>query len=808
MRPMSLVGAGAIVIVLAAAGLAQGPATARIRVDLDHPGPAVSPLLYGIFFEEINRAGEGGIYAEMVQNRSFEDQLDVPIGWSLAKDRSARGGIALDASRPLNARNVHALRIDVGRDGSGRVGVANEGFQGIAVEPGGTYRLTLFARAGYGFGGVVKAALEMDDGQELGTVELGRPGLDWKRLSGTLVWKPQPDLSPEELTTQLARLVISIEEAGQVWIDQVSLMPVSVPEDHPFRPDLLERLRAMRPAFVRFPGGCYVEGDRLSNAFRWKDSIGDPAERPGHWNLWGYRSSDGLGFHEYLQLCEDLKAEPLFVANCGMAHEDHATPEHMTEFVQDALDAIEYANGDAQATRWGALRAKHGHPAPFGLKLLEIGNENGGPVYEQAYGLFHDAIKARFPDVRLISNVALGSRPLEIVDEHYYNSPEFFLRNATRYDRYDRKGPRIYVGEYAVTRGAGEGNLIAALGEAAFMTGMERNGDVVVMSSYAPLFVHPGWRRWNPNAIVFDAAQSYGTPSYHVQALFAAHRADVNLPVQVDAKASAPPPLAGLIGVGTWATQAEFKEIRVTDPKGETVLASDFSEGHDGWAIRGGTWEAEEGALRQTSNDNGACAYAGPLPAGDFTLSLKARKLDGAEGFLVSFLTPTPDPGRKNWWNVGGWGNARHGLEHEQLAGESKPGRIETGRWYDLRVDVRGESVKCFLDGELVHTADRAAIRPLYAVAGRASESGEVILKVVNPTGEAIDTQVELAGGGSVGAMGKAIVLAGPGPDAENSFEEPEAVVPRERELAGIGKTFRHVFPAYSVTVLRVAGEP
>ena len=318
-----------------------------------------------------------------------------------------------------------------------------------------------------------------------------------------------------------------------LWLDVVSLFPEETYQGHACRTDLAQMLKDMQPAFVRFPGGCYVEGDELANAFRWKRTIGDVAERPGHWNLWGYRSNDGLGYLEYLQLCEDLGTEPLFVINCGMAHKDVVPMEQMPEFVQDALDAIEYANGDAGTTKWGKLRAEHGHPAPFGMKYIEIGNENGGPAYDERYALFYDAIKAKYPDINIVANVPTRQRPTEILDEHYYSLPEFFMSNAFRYDTYDRNGSHIYVGEYAVTQNAGQGNLRAAIGEAAFMTGMERNADVVVMSSYAPLFVNPGWRRWNPNAIVFDASRSYGTPSYHVQAMFAQHRPDVILPLEL-----------------------------------------------------------------------------------------------------------------------------------------------------------------------------------------------------------------------------------------------------------------------------------
>ena len=444
----------------------------------------------------------------------------------------------------------------------------------------------------------------------------------------------------------------------------------------------------MKPAFVRFPGGCYVEGDKLANAFRWKDTIGDVAQRPGHWNLWGYRSTDGLGYHEYLQMCEDLGAEPLYVINCGMAHKDHVAMDQMGPWVQDALDAIEYANGPATST-WGSLRAKAGHPAPFNLKYLEIGNENGGPLYQERYRLFYDAIKARYPDIQLVADVRTTQRPTEILDEHYYNSPEFFIDNAGKYDKYDRKGPKIYVGEYAVTQNCGQGNLRAAIGEAAFMTGMERNCDVVVMASYAPLFVNVGWRQWNPDAINFDGARAYGTPSYHVQKMFSHNRGDVVLPIDLESPAVELGAKGGAIGVGTWATQAEFKDIKVT--RGDkTLFESDFAKGLEGWRTIGGQWKAESGVLRQTGRQTDVRAIAGERSWDNYTYTLKARKLGGAEGFLIMFRVQ--DPRAKAWWNLGGWGNTKHAIEMGGIIGNEVPGRIETGRWYDIRIELHGAS--------------------------------------------------------------------------------------------------------------------
>ena len=606
-------------------------------------------------------------------------------------------------------------------------------------------------------------------------------GPEWKKFEAVLT---------AAATEPNARLVIAA--TGTVWLDMVSLMP----KGQLFRADLLKLLADMQPAFVRFPGGCWVEGDEMRFAYRWKRTIGDVAARAGCWNLWGYHCNNGLGFHEYLLLCEALGAEPLFVINCGMSHRETIPLEKMGEFVEDALDAIEYCNGPADS-KWGSLRAKAGHPAPFNLKYMEIGNENGGPAYQERYPLFHDAIKKRYPDMHLILDyVPSAKRPSEIVDEHYYDSPGFFMRHADKYDTYPRTAHKVYVGEYAVTNGAGRGNLKAALGEAAFMTGLERNGDVVVLASYAPLFEHVGWKRWNPNAILFDAARSYGTPSWQVQTMFGRNRADVVLPATVAA-----PPLAsakirgGLIGVGTWHTQAEYKDIKVT--QGDKVLL-DGTEAD--WKFISGQWQRDNGVLRQTGGGEDLRAIAGRRHFQNCTLTLKARKLGGAEGFLIIF--GAPDEKQKSWWNLGGWGNTSHAIEGYEFAENHVPGRIETGRWYDIKVELSDTAIRCYLDGRLIHDTSSKGLNSMYAVAGRKGD--EIILKVVNAAGEPLDTAVELQGVAGLLPAARGTLLTADNPDAENSFDNPTKVAPRAITLENVAPQFRHVFPATSLTVLRL----
>jgi len=783
----------------------QAQPAARLTVHVDRPGAKISPTLYGIFFEEINRAGDGGLYAEMLQNRSFEDDRggneNIPIktpGWTLLKPPGCEAAIALDASLPLNPKNPHALRLDISKIDSGRVGLANEGFHGIAIRKGAVYAFSIHARAGTSFHGPLLVSLETSDGHKLATFEFDGVSTAWKKFTCTLTASE---------TTVSARLVVGTTSAGTLWIDQVSLVPKETWKGRPhgLRRDLAEMLREMQPSFVRFPGGCYVEGDKLANAFRWKNSIGDLCERPGHWNLWGYRSTDGLGYHEYLQLCEDLGAEPLYVFNCGMSHVEQNAPgvanvPALAEYLQDALDAIEYANGPVES-KWGGLRAKAGHPAPFALNYLEIGNENSGPTYDKHYKLFYDAIKAKYPQMHIVANCMTRPGPVEINDEHYYNSPEFFMAQANRYDAYDRKGPKVYVGEYAVTQGCGKGNLSAALGEAAFMTGMERNSDVVVMASYAPLFVHCDWRQWNPNAINYDGSRVYGTPSYYVQKMFSQYRGDVVLGLDLDSPAIDTVSKSGAIGVGTWLTQAEFKDLRVV--QGDKLLyQSDFADGMKGWKTFGGTWHAKDGVLQQTGGDENVRAILADRSWKDYTYTLKARKIGGSEGFLILFNVP--DESRKSWWNLGGWGNTRHATEAEGLANKGISGHIEIGRWYDIRIEVKGSAVRCFLDGKLIHDIRPAANKSLHGVASRVISSGDVILKVVNISKEAQSTQIALSGLAGAVHSATATVLTSPSLDDENSLAEPMKVAPITVPVANAAGSFQYVFPAHSVTVLQV----
>ena len=517
-----------------------------IAVDAAHPGPPISPTMFGIFFEDINFAADGGLYPELIKNRSFEFDQAL-AGWHAmlpitpkGELGATRGELDVRTEEPLNATNPHYVRVKAYVPG---FGLWNSGYRGIGVKSGAEYRFSAYVRSG---GPKSIRATITDGNHEIGTGTLTGFDGGWKRYETVI---------RTNATAQHAQFNLFLDEAGYVDLDMVSLFPVDTWNHRPngLRNDLVQLLADMHPGFIRFPGGCIVEGRRLATRYQWKATVGDIAARKTIINRWNdefdhrpapdYFQSFGLGFYEYFQLAEDIGAAPLPILNCGMACQfntgELAQLDDTKEYIQDALDLIDFANGPA-TTPWGKLRAEMGHPAPFHLTMIGIGNEQWGEPYVERYKRFAATLKAKHPEINLV--VAAGPAPsgeqfdflwsnwrqlkADIVDEHYYMSPEWFLNNTNRYDHYDRSGPKVFAGEYAaqtsgVARPDNHNNWNAAIAEAAYMTGLERNADVVRMASYAPLFAHVDAWQWTPDAIWFDNLRSYGTPNYYVQRIFA-----------------------------------------------------------------------------------------------------------------------------------------------------------------------------------------------------------------------------------------------------------------------------------------------
>ncbi|KAG2315483.1 hypothetical protein Bca52824_018605 [Brassica carinata] len=489
-------------------------------------GRLIPDTLFGIFFEEINHAGAGGLWAELVSNRGFEaGGQNTPSNiwpWSIVGDQSSIY-VATDRSSCFE-RNKIALRMDVICDSngcpSGGVGVYNPGYWGMNIEEGKKYKVAFYVRST----GDIDLSVSL-------TSSNGSMTLASEKIIGSATdvskWTKKEVLLEAKGTDHGARLQLTTTKKGSLWIDQVSAMPVDTYKGHGFRKDLYQMMVDIKPRFIRFPGGCFVEGEWLSNAFRWKETVGPWEERPGHFgDVWKYWTDDGLGHFEFFQLAEDIGAAPIWVFNNGISHNDEVETASIMPFVQEALDGIEFARGDANST-WGSVRAAMGRQEPFELKYVAIGNEDCGKTYYRGnYIVFYDAIKKAYPDIKIISNCDGSSRPLDhpadYYDFHIYTSASSLFSMYHQFDGTSRKGPKAFVSEYAVTgKDAGTGSLLAALAEAAFLIGLEKNSDIVEMASYAPLFVNTNDRRWNPDAIVFNSSHLYGTPSFWVQRFFA-----------------------------------------------------------------------------------------------------------------------------------------------------------------------------------------------------------------------------------------------------------------------------------------------
>jgi alpha-N-arabinofuranosidase len=515
----------------------------------------VSPTMWGLFFEDINLGADGGLYAELVLNRSFE--LDIPMmGWKEMKDEKAEGSYLILNRGNLNPANRRYIKLE---SSTGDYGLSNAGFRGMGIKKDLQYDFSILARQHEGSSTGIHIELVGENGAVVGSGKVQPDSKEWKRYTVSFIAKER---------VEKARLDILLDGKGALDLDMISLFPKDTWKERKngLRSDMVQMLADMKPGFLRFPGGCIVEGRTLDERFQWKKTIGPIESRQIVINRWNtefkhrptpdYFQSFGLGFYEYFQLCEDIGAKPLPILNAGMACQFNTAEvvplEQLDPYIQDALDLIEFANGSA-TSEWGKKRAEMGHPASFNMTMIGIGNENWGPQYLERLALFTKAIKAKYPNIKIVNssgtdpkgdrfdylNTYLRAHHADIIDEHYYGTPQWFLENANRYDNYDRKGPKVFAGEYAaqsdrIASPENKNNWLCAMSEAAFMTGLERNADVVEMASYAPLFAHiEGWQ-WTPDLIWVDNLRSYGTPNYYVQKLFSLNKGTEVVPVLSD----------------------------------------------------------------------------------------------------------------------------------------------------------------------------------------------------------------------------------------------------------------------------------
>ncbi|HEY4246236.1 MAG TPA: alpha-L-arabinofuranosidase C-terminal domain-containing protein [Lacunisphaera sp.] len=809
-------------------------ASARLEIDVGNPGHMIPKSFYGLMTEEINYSYDGGLFAELIRNRTFQDPLTgmtgrdlkpmtgiVPPHWSVVGSAS----VATNRTNPVNAALPVNLRVTLA---GGPGGVANNGYWGIPVRPATKYTATFYARGNDGFTGPVTASLVTDAGDKtIVQAETAPITNGWKEYKLTFT---TPSDAP---TTAHAHFVLSGNGTGSIDFSFVSLFPPTY-EDVPngLRPDLMKLLADMHPAFIRLPGGNYVEGSRFADRFAWKRMIGPADERPGHMGCWSYRSSDGFGLPEYLLWCKQLGSEPVLALFAGYVLDgDYAHPgsPEMALYTQEALDEIEYVMGPADS-KWGKRRAADGFPEPFALKYVEIGNEDffdHSGSYEGRFAQMARAIRKRFPELKIIATTPVTSAKPDLVDDHIYASASTMMREFTRYDvgsghPEGRKadGVKVFMGEWATQGGSPTPNMMSALGDAVFAMGLERNSDDVVMQCYAPLFanVNPedkaggsprGWQ-WNTNLIGYDAMTAFGSPSYYVLATFGQNKGDVILPTTFDVpqvvKPVDPHP-HGFAGVGTYETRVEYTDMVVTGPDGKKLSSDNLINDASQWKFPHGHWTVENGAIRPVGTNPQSWALAGDANWTDYTVTLRARKLAGAEGFIV--LWHATDGDNYRWWNIGGWGNTVSRCEVSESGGRaaygpSTPFTVATDQWYNLKLEVKGHNARGYIDGKLVMEATDETQTPAKAAFASASyitATGEVVVKVVNTTAAPIESEIYLKNTSQVGP-GKAIVLTG-APTAVNSVEQPTNVAPKEELLTNTAASFTRTFPAYSVTLLR-----
>ena len=837
----------------------QAQQNAKIYVDMGTRGHDVSKSMYGIFFEEINHAGDGGLYAEMLQNRGFEehvypsgmtynaslarvektaqnyyglDQVTTWVGWNI-NDRKWTGWqvtstdcqvvkdiVTLDA--PLHENTPNALHLTIsGATASSLANVTNTGYWGVSTKQGATYRLRFYLRT-TDYAGQVKAQFVNKS-----SVPFGEQSFDvtangqWTEYTATLT-------ADQAMSDGAFRLQFSGN--GTIDIDYVSLFPTDTYKgrENGLRRDIAETLAEMRPSFMRWPGGCIVEGISLDNRVKWKETLGDPMTRRGEYSLWDYRSTYGLGMYEFLQMCEDMGMDGMFVGNvgisCSLRSGEFVSPTDeaaLLPYRQDIEDAIEFAIGDPATNEWAARRAEMGHPEAFPLKYVELGNENGTDRYSKRYRFFHDYLKAKYPQLTFISTEVWwdngedkGHYDTDMLDVHWYVTPDEFYNDATLFEEVSaeqRARYTVYAGEYAANGNVGQGNMDASLAEACFIGCMERNSDLVKMASYAPLLTNENRQNWFCNLIHFDNDAVWGRASYYVQTLYAQNRPDYNVKTRMFSNEQNLL-TRGRIGLGTWNTQAEFRGVKVVSHDGsQTYYESDFQNKPNEWSEQAGTWTmTDEGTYKQTAN--GTPCYT-IMNAADFTdcvVEFEARRTGGAEGFLLYF---GQDATGKNGYrlNLGGWGNTLSAFEKVVNGGATTASQqvsthFNDNQWYKIRLVMKeGKHLTLYVDGVETLKKELYDIKNgrLQAFGGYDSEAGELVVKVVNALTHTTKGTVRLNANGIV-ASGKVITLKADQLTDENDKENPTRISPVESSYSGFAEEFDYDFPANSLTIFRI----
>ena len=808
-----------VILVFLSSGCQPGmPVTSSITVDTEGFSIPVNKNLYGLTIEEINHGVEGGIYAEMIQNRSFEEGvpplncpydpgrnvLITPNGWAIPfmRSDSVPGWRRISAStymwpdnnELINDKNRRSLLVSASvSPESGRGGVVATGYKGLSIRKGEKYELSLYMKGATMTPKTIHIALS----DSVAESELS----DIFKISTVFGWRKYKHTFTATEDTDNAVLTITSDSSAVFWLDVVSLFPQKTWNNRPngLRPDLMEKIASLKPQFIRFPGGSFVEGYTAGTYPIWRETIGDISERKHFWNIWAYGSTNGMGYHEYLQMCEDLKAEPLYVINSGVTSQSRR-PRYeditaMNKLVQDALDAIAYANAPVDSAL-GAMRAKQGHPEPFDLKYIEIGSENYGQEYSKRFELFKKAINEIYPEITVIKSAPIHRQPrTEWTDYHFYSGEDFLIANHNRYEagQYQRRFPAIFIGEFSMGDASLQGTLRAAIGEACFLAGVENSPEVVKRLAYAPVLGNVNYDFQRYPAISFNNHQVVGSPSFYMMQMFANNRGDELLKTEVDTY-NRPQVTFGRASIELFDNSYDFEDVRI-----DNKLVTEAT-------VKSGGWEVKDGRLIPVPN-RWNYLLMGDSTAHDYTLSMRVRRTKGSGQIQLRVRD-----------------NGKDGEANDHIALSIAPGycelyrqsgavkdtlcaprihSFESNRWYDIKIVCKDEAISCYVDGAQIYEVVLPPLPSLVSVATWDKEQNIILLKVINTTRHEEKTELDIKG---VGIKNNAEIVQLTGdPLGRNTFSEPEKIVPVQKEVFfSLGSPMIYSFPPNSITIMKL----
>lgn len=809
----------------------------KLLIDHSRKGATVNPQMHGIFFEEINHSGDGALYAELIKNRNFEEAV-LPSGttyrngfavaphspsyttghhnnWKVAWNPdslkmvgwSVIGNATYDvvSERPLHPNTPNAMKMQMKEPD---ISLQNEGYWGVPVKAGDTYNLRFYINAA-NYQGTVTAKIISEKGKVLSEkdFEINEQN-KWQEYTAQMI--------PTKSTSKGA-FQLTFSKPGTVYVDYVSLFPQKTFKNRKngMRNDVAQMLADLKPGFIRWPGGCIAEGATLENRVKWKETLGDPMTRRSEWILWNYHCTWGFGYHEFLQLCEDLGADGMYVANVGLSCEvrNGDYTNDIEPFIQDICDAIEYAKGDVN-TPWGAKRAAAGHPAPFNLKYVELGNEQIGDLYAERYNYLYDILKEKYPEITFISTLGLNKtldklKKVDMIDPHWYVNPMFFYENNDLFDSIERGKFDIYVGEYAAISA---GNMDGALSEAAFISGMERNSDLVKIASYAPLLENNNRRDWPTNLIWVNNESVMGRASYYVQKMFSHNVPSYN--IEASLQEQLPTPFNGHVGI--CGDSDQYRSLKITDETGKVLAES-----------------ADLSSFEKVDHKQQARSRMGKTPtvsmlksvilgkgSVEFEARVKKRLQENPFSHVKDSVLIYPafvfgaDETCLNYFtlNLGSNGDRSVAYLARVMNGESGTNRdpkgaeysMNMGEWYKIRIEFADNNqMTCFINGERVLSQKVSFLSKHYAIAGYDEQTGETIIKVINATDQPFTTHITL-NCDMVAKEGKVITLASDNITDENSFEQPTQIVPVETTANMFDKDFNYTFVPRSFTILRI----